>query len=55
MIEISLGLAQTSGDSFLIRRQVLPWANADRTKTSEGMNVRFMLHHQQKILNIEIA
>lgn len=46
----SLGLAQTSGISTLVHRQALPWGNADITRTTDGMNIRFNLHPQPKLI-----
>ena len=45
----SICWAQTIGKSTLSRRHVLPWGNAELTQTSDGMNVRFMLHPRPKL------
>lgn len=45
----SIGLTQTIRNSFIVHRQVLPWGNADLTKTTDGMNVRFTLHPLPKL------
>ena len=52
-LNISLGLAQTSGKTALVHRQVLSWGNADITKTTDGMNVRFILHQQREHLLLD--
>ena len=49
IIEATLGFAQIRGKSILSHRQVLPWGNVELTQTSDGMNVRFMLHPLPKL------
>ena len=49
----SIGFAQASGKSILSHRQALPWGNAEITKTSDGMNIRFALHQQPEHLIID--
>jgi hypothetical protein len=48
-IALSIGMAQVRENSVAVQRRTLPWGNADLTKTSDGMSIRFMLHQQREI------
>ena len=53
-IAFSVGIVRTNANPKAVQHQVLPWGNADLTKTSDGMDVRFTLHQQREIQNIDI-
>ena len=52
-IALSICTAQSAGNSRNVQRRTLAWGNADLTKTLDGMNVRFTLHQQREIQNLD--